>query len=120
MSTKKFRVWDISKKIWVSSGLIMFNLGFMITHKNYHVQQYTGQKDKNKKEVFEGDILKVTFEDGYQSYITKVQGANNAFVVDVRECDYDVTSLCWIYEAMPDAELEVIGNIYENPELVNK
>jgi uncharacterized phage protein (TIGR01671 family) len=75
------------------------------------LMQYTGLKDKNGKEIFEEDLVKWTDELGENPTIFKVA--------------YEETR--WVIVPIPDSlvgwylgekELEVIGNIYQNPELL--
>lgn len=78
--------------------------------KNWVLMQYTGKKDKNGKEIWEGDILKVDWQDPrYKPVITQAEWDN----------DYAV----WSFGAGATSEVkwshEVIGNIYEQPELLS-
>lgn len=78
------------------------------------IMQFTGLKDNNGKEVYEGDILKISKETMTNYYITDVRFLQGAFCVRTSWNDfYPMFSL-----ARPGDELEVIGNIYENPELL--
>lgn len=75
--------------------------------------QYTGLKDSNGKEIYEGDIFKggiykwdvVKFEDG--KFSVNLRGAR-------------VYDLCELFDIDSNDYPEIIGNIYENPELLNK
>lgn len=101
------------------------------------IMQSTGLKDKNGKEIFEGDILK--FNDEWNEYCHEgyvdgsVEGVNYVEVVKGEACfefgktRYPESSL-FIYmedEHLSFAELvkdkdfgfEIVGNVYENPEL---
>lgn len=91
------------------------------------IMQYTGFKDVKGKEIYEGDILHVTKVsvcgvDKYNvaEYNTDVRWEDGAFVIkgdaDV-EC-YDTWLAAYNNPDSPQIEIEVIGNIYENPELL--
>jgi len=84
--------------------------------------EYTGLKDKNGKEIYEGDIL--TYH--YYDFMCIVKFENGSFVCyHAREKDWDENELKWglLSRAFDSdmiesfGEIEIIGNIYENPEL---
>jgi len=126
----KFRAWDIAKKQWfkpvheaykgdlfdISIGLsgqviertININAS-IINSDNYILNQYTGLVDKNGVEIYEADFI----------------GKKGAYVV------WSERLSCWCFKFHNDeietplyhddiSKHEVIGNIYENPELLNK
>lgn len=72
------------------------------------VGQYTGLTDKNGKKIFEGDIVKNSRDVGLLYYKEK----NSAFTVKGWEYGY------WLWHDKED--IEVIGNIYDNPELLKE
>lgn len=130
MERLKFRAWDKNESRMIYSGTeqndypfawMIHNSGIDIaehdgTEWNYLkeliIMQFTGQYDKNGKEIYEGDILKgLDWDD--EEYTTIVRLDDGAFVIDVPKCDYDYTVLGWAI-GRDIAECEVIGNIYEN------
>lgn len=84
------------------------------------VGQYTGITDDNGKKIFEGDILGVTNDDPDYDYITKVYLDCDTLCVDVQGQDYDYTSIGFAIEIWDDEcdQVEIIGNIHDNPELL--
>ena len=84
------------------------------------VGQYTGIIDDNVKKIFEGAILSITNDDPDYDYITKVYLDCNTLCVDVQGQDYDCTSIGFAIGIWDDEcdRLEVIGNIYDNPEML--
>ncbi len=82
----------------------------------FFLMQYTGLKDKNGKEIYEGDIVRLyEWEQGFEYTDRKVVFFQGCFKVeDMNDgyfCNIDLVnlSLC-----------EVVGNIYENPELLKE
>lgn len=88
---------------------------------NIDLMQYTGLKDKNGREVFEGDVLQARYVPNYSLNIFEVKWNNGsaAFVCYRSHQDQNIR-----FEQLPLCpsnsmeDLEVIGNIYENPELI--
>jgi len=84
-----------------------------------YVRQYTGLKDKNSKEIYEGDILKDTITK--MVYTVKFglcfKRGYNGWYVHNEEHSY-TTSINGDYDTNNNSMIEIIGNIYENPELL--
>ena len=111
----KFRVWNEVGKRMTDSGLaVMGNI--LIKEPGFIVMQFTGLKDINGKEIYEGDII-TWFADGINKKAI-VKWYFNGYIakrID-KEIDYSFQSFIPIHEDKFDGE--VIGNIYENPELI--
>ena len=98
-------------KRWVEGDLLHGYSGFGITNRYYAgssfevvpetVGQYTGLTDKNGKKIFEGDIVKISNDE-----IFEVKYEDGGFTAGLFLGDWDY------------GHVEVIGNIYDNPELL--
>jgi len=112
----KFMVWRKSTQ----EMCIPSDLEHLLEHYNdneeYIARQYTGLKDKNEKEIYEGDIASFLHNYGEGSeYMNKY--------IDVVHYDTDTAGFVFGKEEftfLEILEVEVIGNIYENPELREK
>lgn len=80
--------------------------------EDFNIMQYTGLKDKNGKEIYEGDIVNYSHP-RTDEIIRTVTFKHGAFGI---EGIYEKTHI--IFGNILDSHIEVIGNIYENPELL--
>lgn len=92
--------------------------------ENKYIMQYTGLKDKNGKEIYEGDILDViTINDNFaDEFLIDI---NTKFIVDYNNDSFApslISETCkniyHTFDEIDSNDVEVIGNIYENPELL--
>lgn len=115
----KFRAWD-GKKMLQGQDLMNITLGQALTWSD-RLMQFVGLHDRNGKEVFEGDILR-TRDGGFTS--EGVQFKKGGYYVWWRYTNpgptqrMDAFSGGYIRQEQMEMH-EVIGNIYENPELLD-
>ena len=124
--TPKFRAWYKTKKIMSEVKKINFwseeldAVAFAEKHfEDVELMQSTGLFDKNGKEIFEGDIVR--FED---YYIETDLPYINKGIVEWSQGGFTITERASVeMEDLLDGEfldLTIIGNIYENPELLEE
>lgn len=110
----KFRAWN-GDEMFANPDIVM-NENIPLNQQISALQgvgvlmQYTGLKDKNGKEIYEGDILSTSGKLTEKFPIEIVWDQANAWYTGRRHNGHEAS--IW-----PDSR-EVIGNIYENPELL--
>lgn len=111
-SHKITRLWDDQEAIWVS----------VISDT---VSQYIGLNDGRGTKIFDGDILRFRDDDLNCTWLGKIEfgNPNSEYnwgwqIVPIGECKYDESILMWIETELPNVHCEIIGNIWDSPELL--
>lgn len=127
----KFRIYDKQFKKWITleyyknlgtitvekdgaltlGSAFRFTDSMMICPKSFDVMQYTGLKGKNGKEIYEGDIVYIFPE--YELRQVKWDKNTARFTVEYSNIITD-------FDNWYGKDLEVVGNIYDNPELLEE
>ena len=99
--------------------------GRLITHAEmspdkYILMQSTGLKDKNGVEIFEGDIVLFSVSDGFnhldhEKAVVQASGCHSGLICKLVDLDLEYRIY---YDPVFHTDYEVIGNIYENKELL--
>lgn len=124
----KFRIWDEEEhkmeralavdwffKTAITSANPATNShprGVSFRDKDEILMQYTGLQDRNGREIYEGDIIEFLENESGETWTAKIVFENLAFkALDVEDGGYE-------YDFDDLTDIEVIGNIYKNPELL--
>lgn len=133
----KFRAWDSALKEILPNvqnhiGNGEWAFGNMLNDDRYSVMQYTGLTDKNRKEIYEGDIVKVLMTD-WASKSDSDPRTIEEYLDDKSELyviAFHRTEFSMLFKGDEDYPhymrwgthgfIKVIGNIYENPEALEE
>ena len=124
----KFRIWVKDRKAIfevISIDYVTKKVTYLlertghllnIRHDKFNdveLMQYTGIKDKDNKEIYEGDILFESFGERYYKVVFENGSFRAEFKGDFEEYSFDLIDVV-------AQGCEIVGNIYENPELTEE
>jgi uncharacterized phage protein (TIGR01671 family) len=128
----KFRVWDKKNKAWVGadcggvmnlrhsleSNCFLFDNDSFDIPKDIEVSEFTGLTDKNGKEIYEGDVLKA-----FMTALEDKEAGISSGYYDLGEVAFHPNAAQFVIRkgdkcASIGNDVEIIGNIYQNSELI--
>ncbi|MEB6146397.1 YopX family protein [Enterococcus casseliflavus] len=130
----KFRAWDKEENLWIKVASLVFDeegemwyLGPVMDDfnpvyyenelgKTWEIMQSTGLKDKNGVEIFEADVLKNT----RNGKIRRVHWNPSCASFHLSKHGIEESKVEYWSLSNPQWSYEIIGNIYENPELLEQ
>ena len=121
----KFRAWDKeNKKMMKVSSLHLENKEISVKENGtFHLfrmqdlMQYTGLKDKNGKEIYEGEIVLIKLDETSTWHKTVVGFKKGAFIANL----IDKEDYVYIFHhGFTGDDFEIIGNVYENKNLLEE
>lgn len=130
----KFRVWDTRLKRYIDFGCFHGQLNyddFLLTttgelfavapyeKEDFVIQQFTGFKDKKGREIYEGDVLRShsKFLVGFGQYKDAEHEGHTGFWLKSEKFNSEPFGFGEWYDEKISEKYEVVGNIFENPEL---
>ena len=120
MRELKFRAWQDNQMLTQPiSGVYGSKRFFGLLYEDTELMQYTGLKDKNGVGIWEGDIIRIP--DDWDGFGAQAGGTNEVYFAHGGfrlKPKYNPRARGYWLE---DVELfEVIGNVYENPDLIER
>lgn len=125
----KFRAWDKELKEWTNYSISNIDgntidfynkeAGFWESDREgerFILCQYTGLKNVNGKEIYEGDIVRAVSFSRWEG-VAKYSDKNQAFVFECIDKNYRGNI---VFMSQFDQGFKILGNIYENPELLKE
>lgn len=122
----KFRAKELGTGKWVQGDLHILCTRPHIHHMLYipdksyidlsTIGQFTGLNDENGKEIYEGDIVRYSLDDRKDIGYIGFHARSASFRVIAKHTDFGIGNRGGLHEL----QLEVIGNIYDNPELLKQ
>lgn len=117
----KFRAWSLDENKMFSHDEHMelgFSIGYddLINHhnnKDFPLMQYVGKKDTKHIEIYEGDIIRANI-------IEWTLATMGEIVYDEEHSCYSSKNEAGLTQLLKLDRFEIIGNIYENPELLKE
>ena len=130
---------------WIHGDLIHLSTGYGIRERagltlsfsrvdEDTIGQYTGLKDSNNKEIYEGDILRLAIPDGSTRHFVVEWATEDRKLMPLSGFEHDgndIDSRCWCFnweghrlypsviDGVSDNEMmEIVGNIHDNPEML--
>jgi uncharacterized phage protein (TIGR01671 family) len=129
----RFRAWDKKLKKWISITQMNFDdkgkLVYVYAAHNLYgkidlplsdleIVRPSGLKDKNNKEIYEGDIVEIQQPAAYTHGVVSFMEGSFAFTSEEYPNGERVTVHLHSVKYQSNWKLEIIGNIYSNPELL--
>ena len=131
---------DIRFRAWDDVTLAMYEVSILINNgrvgvviegcapfykDNCIIMQYTGLKDKNGKEIYEGDIISFNRVEGFANdkfiWVGDVIFKNGNYIINFLSIETDDMKIDLEWHIYPYTDnYTVIGNVYENPELLKE
>ena len=131
MRELKFRVWDGEKMIspdYINRDGIAYWTENSIPSSSINIMQFTGLKDKNLVDIYEGDLVNLLIPNEFQNTVFKIVYLLGGFSLESK--DNSPTSIGFYFYGAVDngfiknwkecdgSLFKVIGNIHENKELL--
>lgn len=121
----KFRAWGKNSKEFLQDkngyGLTLKEIQNIADIDLWEFQQFTGILDKNGKEIYEGDVVKTPQQKYIKQWVVEYDYDGNLILSNQINSEmslYDFEDMILNKENCYIKDIEVIGNIFENPELI--
>lgn len=126
----KFRVWDIKNNCYFDEICYIDNNGILykdehynspsnLDQEEYKIEYFIGLLDKNGKEIFVGDIIKKN-ERINPSELDAKNFAPGGTISLVKVKFFEIKNIFSFEHRIFDTPMEIVGNINENPKLLEK